>query len=105
MIHEAYLRSAGLFERYENSLKIQNWMDEKISSDKIDLLGPALPITGVQEGELAKFSAGFRWSEEVQSIHEKDLYSIRLTVMSPGMNKLIKSEEVYVFHKDAAQGQ
>ena len=105
MIQGSFLRSADMFGRYSNSLKIMDWMNEECSKTKESILFFDGALGDSESGTMILSGKSFSWARQVESLSLPSLSSIRYSVRCTESGKPITLQnELYVYTKDPTLG-
>jgi hypothetical protein len=101
LIHESFLKTAELYGRYMNGMRLKSWMDEQIWKTREGLVYSEAGYAGPMSGEFARSGKNFTWAEQIRPLTERDLYSIRLDVSWNEGNRPVQlTREIYALKKD-----
>lgn len=96
LIQEGFLRAAGLYGRYANTMRASVWMNEHFwNARETALFSNAVPAP--ETGEFTSEGVPFLWSLNVDSVPAaKNLYALKLTVQwNEGSRPVTLIREVY----------
>ena len=105
MIQGSFLRSAEMFGRYSNTLKIMDWMNKECARIKEQLLYSDEFPESNESGVMDLSGKSFSWANEVESLGLPNLNAIRCSVNWTESGKPMQlKNELYVYKKDLLPG-
>ena len=81
MVLQSFFISLDTFDYYQNHLKVQTWMDEKIWQLHDDFRQLAYFEPATTKGEFTIGNKNFTWEVNYSTLHPEELYKLDLEVL------------------------
>jgi hypothetical protein len=80
LLQGGLLRSAHLYGRYSDTLKVNLWADEKLWQAREDILYTDPPDTGSGNGSFTIDGKDYAWSLDTRALQGQGIYSVNLNI-------------------------